>query len=118
MNIEFEPRAPGGGRREPGKTMKTTLLAAVSLVALGWASAWAADLPVRIPAKAPAMIAAISDWSGFYLGINGGGGASHNCWTNTSSLGVATVPNASEGCHEATGGLVGGQIGYRLQSAA
>jgi outer membrane immunogenic protein len=98
--------------------MKTTLLAAVSLVAVGTALAHAADLPVRAYSKAPAVVAAIYDWSGFYLGINGGGGSSYNCWTNTSSLGAATVPNASEGCHEATGGLVGGQIGYRLQSAA
>jgi outer membrane immunogenic protein len=34
-----------------------------------------------------------------------------------SSNGVA-IPNArSEGCHNATGGLVGGQVGYRWQAA-
>lgn len=98
--------------------MKTTLLAAVSLIAVGTASAPAADLPARAYGKAPAMVAAISDWSGFYLGVNAGAGSSHNCWSNTNALGAATVPNASEGCHDATGGLVGGQIGYRLQSAA
>jgi len=98
--------------------MKTTLFGAMGLIVLGGASAAAADMPARAYSKAPAMIAAISDWSGFYLGINGGGGSGHNCWTNTSSVGAPTVPNASEGCHDATGGLAGGQIGYRLQSAA
>src|SRR5258708_1556225 len=63
------------------------------------------------------MMAAIYDWSGFYVGINGGGGSSHKCWTNTSFLGVPTVPSVSEGCHDATGGLVGGQVGYRWQAS-
>ncbi len=98
--------------------MKTTVLGAVGLLAWGGASARAADLHARTYTKAPAMIAAITDWSGFYVGLNGGGGWSHKCWTNTSSAGAATLPNASEGCHDATGGLIGGQIGYRMQSAA
>jgi len=118
MMLRSEPRTPGGGLRALGKIMKTTLLGALGLIALGAASASAADVPARTYAKAPAMIATISDWSGFYLGINAGGGSSHKCWTNTNSLVAATVPNASEGCHYATGGLAGGQIGYRLQSAA
>ena len=98
--------------------MKTGLIAAVGLIALGGAAASAADLPARTITKAPVMIATISDWSGFYLGINGGGGSSHTCWTNTNTLGVPTVPNTSEGCQNATGGLVGGQFGYRVQSAS
>ena len=61
------------------------------------------------------MIAAIYDWSGFYIGANGGWGSSRNCWTATSAFGAA-VPATSEGCHDATGGIVGGQIGYRWQS--
>jgi outer membrane immunogenic protein len=48
------------------------------------------------------------DWSGFYIGLNGGGGSSHNCWSNAGF---------GEGCHDATGGTVGGQIGYRWQMA-
>jgi outer membrane immunogenic protein len=92
--------------------MKTTLLAAVSLIAVGTASAHAADLSARAYSKAPAMVATIFDWSGFYVGVNGGGGSSHKCWANAS-----TIPNSAEGCHDATGGLVGGQIGYRWQSA-
>jgi outer membrane immunogenic protein len=56
------------------------------------------------------------DWSGFYIGINGGGGSSHNCWDFvTDNTGAPVVPAGAEGCHNATGGTVGGQIGYRWQ---
>jgi len=88
---------------------KNLLLAAVSLVALSaTAPALAADLAARPYTKAPAMVAAIYDWSGFYIGINGGGGSSHATW---DFVGVGR-----EGSHDATGGTVGGQIGYRWQS--
>ena len=53
---------------------KNMLLAAVSLVAISaTAPALAADLAARPYTKAPAMIATVYDWSGFYIGINGGG---------------------------------------------
>lgn len=88
---------------------KNLLLAAVSLVALSaTAPALAADLAARPYTKAPAMIAAVYDWSGFYIGINGGGGSSHATW---DFVGVGR-----EGSHDATGGTVGGQVGYRMQS--
>lgn len=95
--------------------MKRFLLGASALVAIGVAPASAADLAASPYTKAP-MVTPAYDWSGFYVGANGGWGSSHNCWTNTSVLGVPTVPAASEGCHDATGGTVGGQIGYRWQS--
>jgi len=100
-------------------TMKKMLPGVVGLFALCAAGpAVAADLAPRPYVKAPPpMVAAIYDWSGFYLGINGGGGSSRDCWTATSSNGVA-LPNVSEGCHSATGGMVGGQIGYRWQAAS
>jgi outer membrane immunogenic protein len=101
--------------------MKKILLGTVALVALGMAApASAADLAARPYTKAPApMIAAIYDWSGFYIGFNGGGGSSHKCWsiTNDAFLGAFNPP-AAEGCHDATGGTVGGQIGYRWQAAS
>ena len=54
--------------------MKKFLLATVGLVALGMAApASAADLAARPYTKAPPpMVAAIYDWSGFYIGANGG----------------------------------------------
>jgi outer membrane immunogenic protein len=97
--------------------MKKALLTAVSLVALGTASAVAADLPARTYTKAPAMVAPIYNWAGFYIGLNGGGASSHNCWDLANVGGIAVTPRVSEGCHDATGGLVGGQIGYRWQAS-
>ena len=90
---------------------KNLLLAAVSLVALGAAApAVAADLAARPYTKAPAMVAAIYDWSGFYIGVNGGGGSAHSTWD--------LVGGGREGSHDATGGTVGGQIGYRWQASS
>ena len=98
--------------------MKRFLLAAVGVVSLGLAApASAADLAARPYTKAPAMIAAVYDWSGFYVGANGGWGSSHKCWDFSSGFGLVFNPTLPEGCHDATGGTAGGQIGYRWQSA-
>jgi outer membrane immunogenic protein len=98
--------------------MKKILLGVVGLVALGVAApASAADLGARPYSKAQPMMAAMYDWSGFYIGINGGGGSSHKCWTNTSVLGVPNIPGTNEGCHNATGAVAGGQVGYRWQAS-
>ena len=41
------------------------------------------------------MIAAIYDWSGFYIGLNGGGGSSRKCWDINNNAGVTvTRPSA------------------------
>ena len=94
--------------------MKKVLLVTASLIALGAAApAVAADLAARPYTKAPAMIAAVYDWSGFYIGANGGWGSSHNSWDSVLPFVVGP-----EGSHDATGGTVGGQIGYRWQSNA
>lgn len=97
--------------------MKRILLGVVGLAAVSMtAPASAADLAARPYTKAPPpMIAAIYDWSGFYIGLNGGGGFAHKCWTNTAT--VLGPLNVNEGCHDASGGLVGGQLGYRWQAA-
>jgi outer membrane immunogenic protein len=79
-------------------------------------AASAADLRPRTYTKAPPMVAPIPDWTGLYIGLDGGGAWSHVCLTITSVAGAAVARN-SEGCHDATGSLVGGQIGYRWQSA-
>jgi outer membrane immunogenic protein len=96
--------------------MKKFLLATVGLVALGMAApASAADLAARPYTKAPPLMA-LYDWSGFYIGANGGGGWSHNCVDVTNFR--APIAPVREGCHDATGGVVGGQLGYRWQSAS
>jgi outer membrane immunogenic protein len=91
--------------------MKKVLLSTVALIAFA-APAAAADLAARPYTKAPPVpIPVMYDWSGFYLGINGGWGSSHKCWDS-----VAPFLIGGEGCHDATGGTVGGQIGYRWQT--
>jgi outer membrane immunogenic protein len=89
--------------------MKKFLLGAVGLVALGMAApASAADLAARPYTKAPPpVMAAMYDWSGFYIGINGGWGQSRETY---NWLGYSAVSA------NATGGTVGGQIGYNWQA--
>jgi outer membrane immunogenic protein len=92
--------------------MKGFLLATVALAAFAVPAA-AADLAARPYTKAPPMIAALYDWSGFYIGANGGWGSSRNCWDFVTPAGTFV---GGEGCHDATGGVAGGQIGYRWQA--
>jgi outer membrane immunogenic protein len=92
--------------------MKKILFATASLIALA-APAMAADLAARPYTKAPAMMVAVYDWSGFYVGANGGWGSSRKCWDAVTTGGTFL---ANEGCHDATGGTAGGQVGYRWQS--
>ena len=97
--------------------MKKLLLGSIGLVALALTGpAVAADFPAY--SKSPTtMMPALYDWSGLYIGINGGGGWAHKCWSLArNNANVLLTPPTPEGCHEATGGTVGGQFGYRLQS--
>lgn len=93
--------------------VKNLLLATVGMVAFGAvAPAFGADLaaqPVQpLYTKAPQPVAAaIYDWSGYYIGMDSGLGSSSNCWDFNGGT--------PEGCHDATGVTVGGQIGYRWQ---
>ena len=98
-----------------GILMKKILIAA-SLIAVSTATASAADLAARPYTKAPApMIAALYDWSGFYIGANGGYGTSRKEWDNVTPGGLFL---SEEGSHDASGAVAGGQIGYRWQSSA
>ena len=93
--------------------MKKVFLSTVALIAFA-APAAAADLAARPYTKAPPpAIAAVYDWSGFYIGANGGWGSSRKCWDFLPVAGGSLA----EGCHDATGGTAGGQIGYRWQAS-
>ncbi len=64
-----------GGGGTWSTQMKKLLVALASIAAIVSAAS-AADLGVRPYTSAPApAIAAIYNWSGFYIGINGGGGS-------------------------------------------
>ena len=86
--------------------MKKLLLACVGMgaLALGVTAANAADIMRRPPP--PVVFAPPYNWTGFYVGINGGGGFGHS-----------TVSNAfgSSGL-DVSGGLVGGTLGYNYQT--
>jgi outer membrane immunogenic protein len=92
---------------------RLTILAAAAITVGAAAPAAAADLPARAPAaysKAPAIVEAAYDWSGFYIGINGGGATGNVDW-NEDGFG-------DEGSHNVSGGTVGGQVGYRWQMSS
>jgi outer membrane immunogenic protein len=98
--------------------MKRILLSALATVALA-APALAADLPARPYAKAPAIVAApYYDWSGFYIGLNGGYGSSHKCVDNAGFVNAPLAVLVHDNCGNATGGLAGGQIGYNWQAGS
>jgi outer membrane immunogenic protein len=88
--------------------MNKLLLASVSMgvLAFGVATANAADL-VRHRPPEPAVVAPPYNWTGLYIGINGGGGFGHS-----------TISNAfgSTGTDVSGGGLVGGTLGYNYQT--
>jgi outer membrane immunogenic protein len=92
---------------------KGLLLGAVALVTVGiTAPAIAADLPVRTYTKAPDMVPVVYDWSGVYVGFNGGWGTASRCFDQTAPV---TGP---EGCHDTSGGFAGAQAGYRWQTGS
>jgi outer membrane immunogenic protein len=77
--------------------MKKVLLASACLFALA-APASAADLAARPYTKAPVAMASVYNWTGFYLGVVGGG-----AWEDANS------PRMQ-------GGFVGGTAGYNWQT--
>ncbi|RJF69913.1 outer membrane protein [Rhodopseudomonas palustris] len=95
--------------------MKKLFLGTVALIALGAAPAMAADLAARPYTKAPPIIPVVYDWTGFYIGGNGGWGTSRKCWDYAGTAAAPLVTNIGEGCHDASGATAGGQIGYNWQ---
>jgi outer membrane immunogenic protein len=94
--------------------MKKFLLVTVGLIALldMAAPASAADLPVKAPPPPPPVVAPIYNWTGFYIGGNGGWGQSRDCLDFVEALGTVV----RDGCRERSGGVAGGQLGYRWQA--
>ncbi len=90
--------------------------AALSLGLVNAASA--ADMAARPYTKAPPMMVAMYNWGGFYVGANGGWASSHKCWDFAGTVAAPLAVNQAEGCHDATGGVIGGQIGYNWQAGS
>ena len=90
---------------------------ALALALVPLAAATAADLPTKAP-SAPAF-----SWTGCYVGVNGGGGASGSNFTSSvgpgNHLGVAdavTVGATGTGSGNDSNFLAGGQVGCNWQS--
>jgi outer membrane immunogenic protein len=95
--------------------MNKLLVAGIALIAVASGPALAADLPVRqAPAYVPPPVVVYYNWTGCYLGLNGGYGwrqdhnvdvvaDNGNTWTGAGSLG-------------ASGGFGGAQIGCNYQA--
>ncbi|MDU6747339.1 MAG: porin family protein [Bradyrhizobium sp.] len=95
--------------------MKRVFLGAVSLMVLGaLAPAGAADLAARPYTKAPMVAPApLPTWTGFYIGLQGGGG-----WGRSDET-FFNAPNgfgfAGTQRYDINGGFAGGVIGYNWQ---
>jgi len=104
--------------------MRNSLLKGLVLVTLAAGGpAVAADMPV----KAVPMMAPMYSWSGFYIGVNGGGAWGHSdlststVFSPTGYFATTSVPaiGAVGAQHiNTTGGTFGGQVGYNWQSGA
>lgn len=93
------------------------LVTAVATFALLGAPAFAADMAVKAPPPAPVPV---MSWTGFYLGLNGGGGWAHTEWQdNHVSLcpgnGLFAVPTCDIP-QRMNSFIGGGQIGARWQT--
>jgi outer membrane immunogenic protein len=84
--------------------MKRLACAVLALLALTGA-AWSADMAPGPYYKAPPYLAPVYNWTGFYIGANGGGGFGWSKWDTTNSF-------------NPSGGVAGGTIGYNYQLGA
>jgi outer membrane immunogenic protein len=71
-------------------------------------------LPARTYTKAPAVVASVYSWTGFYVGVEGGGdwGRSQHYENNPAS---ATFGLPQTGGINLSGALAGGTVGYNYQ---
>ncbi|WP_442756839.1 outer membrane protein [Methylocystis sp. JAN1] len=102
---------------------KLALIAAASFAA---GSAFAADLPSRKEAPVYVPPPPLLTWTGFYAGVNIGGGWSANSvnpnslapYANNVTGAITFLPGNVSGGNTAGGVIGGGQIGYNYQIGA
>ncbi len=98
--------------------MKKFLLAGATLALISSNSVFAADLPARTYTKAPAYVAPVYNWTGFYIGGHIGGG-----WSDLGSTelapGTAAFPTGTVFAKNNMSGFLGGaQVGYNWQTSS
>jgi outer membrane immunogenic protein len=90
--------------------MKKLLLGSGIFLALAAGPAWPADMPVKAPIpRAPSPVIAIYNWTGCYIGVEGGG-----AWGRTRHDTAAGSPTNN---FNVRGGLVGGTVGCNYEPA-
>jgi outer membrane immunogenic protein len=90
--------------------MNKILLGGAALFAIFAGPAIAADMPVKAPLlKAPPVV--LYNWSGFYVGINGGGAFGRSIYD-------LFAPNATTGNFNISGGFGGGTVGANWQTGS
>jgi outer membrane immunogenic protein len=91
--------------------MKRILFTTVALGALGlMLPALAADLPM----KAAPVVTPMYDWSGFYVGVYGGGGFGNHNINNANGMAFPFANYTIN--YDSSGGIAGGEVGYNVQS--
>jgi outer membrane immunogenic protein len=100
--------------------MKSILLTAVAASFFACsAGAFAADLTMPFKAPPPPAAAPVSDWTGFYIGANGGWG-----WSSfdpvISPVGAASIADfpTTSFTTSTNGAIFGGQVGYNWQAGS
>src|SRR5204863_6867754 len=99
--------------------VNTTIAASTVVATVFAATAPASAADMRMPIKAPPPVAAmITNWTGFYIGINGGysWGRSRDDGSFVTAPGgvliVAPAGSVLGNTLNLNGGLIGGQVGY------
>lgn len=116
-------RCSAGGSVSAGKKLMKVLAIVLSTFIASAASASAADLSPSLYTKAPPPIAAVYNWTGWYVGANGGWAFNNNTTGNLTSftdlfagaVAQGSTPSFLAANHE--GGFGGGQVGYNWQTA-
>src|ERR1700719_1689178 len=91
--------------------MKRILFTTVALGVLGlMLPALAADLPM----KAAPVVTPMYDWSGFYVGVYGGGRFGNHNINNANGMAFPFANYTIN--YDSSGGIAGGEVGYNVQS--
>ena len=95
---------------------ETRCTVTIGLLAFAAAPALAADLPVKAP---PVPMAPVMNWTGFYIGVNGGysWGRSSRDLNFFNPLNGVVIASGTGGGRDLDGGVFGGQVGYNWQTA-
>jgi opacity protein-like surface antigen len=99
---------------QSGSALTVTLAQQVHLIKLGLNFKLGQTSPFDAPSGAPALMPS-SSWSGFYGGVNVGGGWGMSNWKSADGLLATASTSSFPGSGTADGLIAGGQIGTNYQ---